>query len=59
MADDGATSTSDAMDQAGPASPPTIQPAATIISAAASSNDPLALTHADDGQFHAICYCFN
>ena len=49
MTDDGATRTTNTTDQACPASPPTIQPAATIISATASSDNPPALTPAGDG----------
>jgi hypothetical protein len=49
MTDDGATRTTSTTDDAQPASPPTIQPAATIIPAAASIDNPPALTPAEDG----------
>jgi len=49
MTDDGATCTTSKKDQAYPASPSTMQPAATITSAAASSDNPPALIPAGDG----------
>jgi hypothetical protein len=49
MTNVGPTHTTSTTDQASPASPLTIQPAATIISAAASCDDPQALIPAGDG----------
>lgn len=52
-------STTSTADQAGLTSTSTSQPAATIISATASSNNPPVLRPADNGLLHNICYCLD